>query len=54
MISVCHEASLKAMEENIHADKVEMRHFEISLQSLRPQTPQWLLNIYDTFSGNQR
>lgn len=51
MISVCHEASLKAMEENIKADKVEMRHFEVSLQSLSPQTPNWLLNIYKKFSG---
>lgn len=39
------------MEENIKADKVEMRHFEVSLQSLHPQTPLWLLNIYETFSG---
>lgn len=51
VISVCHEASLKAMEENINADKVEMRHFEVSLQSLSPQTPNWLLNIYKKFSG---
>lgn len=42
------------MEEDIQADKVEMRHFEMSLQSLRPQTPLWLLNIYDKFSGIQR
>lgn len=54
MISVCHEASLKAMEEDIKADKVEMRHFEVSLQSLNPQTPLWLLNIYKKFSGIER
>lgn len=42
------------MEENIEADKVEMRHFEVSLQSLRPQTPSWLLKIYEQFSGVQK
>lgn len=42
------------MEEDIHADKVVMRHFEISLKTLNPQTPLWLLNIYDKFSGIQR
>lgn len=42
------------MEEDIHADKVDMRHFEIALQSLHPQTPLWLLNIYEKFSGIQR
>lgn len=42
------------MEEDIHADNVEMRHFEVSLQSLRPQTPLWLLQIYEKFSGVQR
>lgn len=42
------------MEEDIQADKVEMRHFEVSLQSLLPQTPMWLLKIYEKFSGFQR
>ncbi|XP_025424220.1 spermatogenesis-associated protein 5-like isoform X3 [Sipha flava] len=51
VISICHEASLKAMEEDINADQVEMRHFEASLQSLSPQTPLWLLKIYEKFSG---
>lgn len=39
------------MEEDINADKVEMRHFDVSLQSLSPQTPLWLLKIYEKFSG---
>lgn len=42
------------MEENINADTVEMRHFEVSFQLLSPQTPLWLLEIYDQFSGIQR
>lgn len=42
------------MEEDINADKVEMRHFDVSLQSLSPQTPLWLLKIYEKFSGIQR
>lgn len=54
MIAICHEASLKALEDNIKAEKVEMNHFEVSLQSLRPQTPLWLLKIYEEFSGIQK
>ncbi|KAE9537179.1 hypothetical protein AGLY_006202 [Aphis glycines] len=54
VISICHEASLKALEENIKAEQVEMCHFEVSLQSLKPQTPLWLLKIYEKFSGIQR
>lgn len=42
------------MEEDINASQVEMRHFEVSLQSLSPQTPLWLLKIYEKFSGIQR
>lgn len=42
------------MEENIHADKVEMRHFEIAFKTSNPQTPLWLLNIYYKFNGTQR
>ncbi|XP_050542407.1 ribosome biogenesis protein SPATA5-like [Daktulosphaira vitifoliae] len=53
VISICHEASLKAMEENIHAKQVEMRHFISTLESMHPQTPTWLLSIYEKFSGHQ-
>jgi len=45
---------MKALEDNIKAEQVEMSHFEVSIQSLRPQTPLWLLKIYEKFSGIQR
>lgn len=42
------------MEEDINAKKVEMRHFEVTFELFPPQTPLWLLKIYDKFSGIQK
>ncbi|XP_050423039.1 ribosome biogenesis protein SPATA5 [Adelges cooleyi] len=53
IIAVCHEASLKALEENIKADKVDMHHFSTTLLNTHAQTPMWLLSIYEKFSGHK-
>ncbi|KAK5644226.1 hypothetical protein RI129_008071 [Pyrocoelia pectoralis] len=47
--AVCHEAAMKALEENLEAKTVEMRHFVSALELVTPRTPMSLLNIYKDY-----
>ncbi|KAF5275487.1 hypothetical protein FQA39_LY18642 [Lamprigera yunnana] len=47
--AICHEAAMKALEENIHSKEVKMCHFLKALQIVSPRTPTSLLNIYTEY-----
>lgn len=49
--AVCHEAALKALEEDININKVSMKHFEMGLNIVTPRTPASLLKIYENISN---
>ena len=47
--SVCNEAALKALEEDITAVKIHPRHFEQALLKVQPRIKPEFLKIYDQF-----
>ncbi|XP_077284953.1 ATPase family gene 2 protein homolog A [Arctopsyche grandis] len=47
--AVCHEAALKALEEDIDCVEVLLKHFDTALQIVKPRTPPNLLSIYEKF-----
>ncbi|XKL60010.1 hypothetical protein PGB90_001026 [Kerria lacca] len=53
VIAVCHEAAMKALQENLSSEKVNRSHFEYALSIVQPRTPTKLLKIYDSFIKNE-
>lgn len=49
IVALCHEAALKALEENIEANKVFKRHFNAVLDVLVPRTSKSLLKLYEEY-----
>jgi AAA family ATPase len=49
VLAVCHEAALKALEENLSATDVTHCHFMSALQMVTPRTPSSLLQLYETY-----
>lgn len=50
--AVCHEAAMKALEENLDAKHVTQKHFLNALKLVTPRTSQHLLKIYDDYVNN--
>lgn len=48
--SICHEAGLCALRENIRSEFVEEKHFAQALQQIKPGTSKEVIDYYDTFS----
>ncbi|XP_065226445.1 ATPase family gene 2 protein homolog A [Planococcus citri] len=53
VIAVCHEAAMKALQDDLNADVVSKKHFSYALSILKPRTPLSLLKIYDKFLENK-
>lgn len=53
--AVCHEAAMKALEEDLEAQFVTQGHFETALKLVTPRTPASLLKMYDDYlsEGNK-
>lgn len=49
--AVCHEAAMKALEENLEAQCVTQQHFEEALKLITPRTALSLLKMYDNYLG---
>lgn len=49
MLAVCHEAALKALQEDISAQIVTKEHFEVALEIVTPRTPPSLLKLYEDY-----
>ena len=56
VVSLCQEAALSAMHEDIASPCVCHRHFRCALGSVRPQTDPAMLNFYENYckSGHHK
>lgn len=52
--ALCHEAALRALEEDLNCLVVTMAHFELVLKEFKPRTPKSLLKIYEEFALGQK
>lgn len=50
--AICHEAAMKALEENIKADTVRKEHFKAALALVTPRTPVSLIKLYESYRNN--
>lgn len=51
--AVCHEAAMKALEEDLNAQNVTQAHFVEALKLITPRTPSSSLQMYCEYSKNQ-
>lgn len=54
LTAVCHEAALKALEENINSELIKHRHFSDALSIVKPRITQDQINFYENYSINRR
>lgn len=47
--AICHEAALKALEEDLNAVIVKQRHFKAALSAVTPRTPVSLIKLYEDY-----
>lgn len=50
MVSLCQEAALCAMHEDIAVEQVSQRYFQEALAVVKPQTDQSTLQFFDSYS----
>lgn len=50
--AVCHEAAMKALEEDLAAQHVTQAHFVEALKLVTPRTPLSLLQMYNDYLNN--
>lgn len=49
VLAVCHEAAMKALQEDIMAQVVTEEHFKVALATVTPRTPPSLLKLYEDY-----
>ncbi|RLU20423.1 hypothetical protein DMN91_007033 [Ooceraea biroi] len=47
--AICHEAAMKALEENLNAVTVTKEHFSAAFKTVAPRTPISLIKIYEEY-----
>ena len=47
--ALCHEAAMKALEEDINATLVTKEHFDAAFGAITPRTPDSLIKIYKDY-----
>lgn len=47
--AICHEAAMKALEENLDAVVVTKEHFIAAFKAIAPRTPISLIKIYEDY-----
>ncbi|XP_070528216.1 ATPase family gene 2 protein homolog A isoform X2 [Cardiocondyla obscurior] len=47
--AICHEAAMKALEENLDAAIVTKEHFKAAFKTVTPRTPASLIKIYENY-----
>lgn len=50
--AICHEAAMKALEEDINAEIITKEHFKAALALVTPRTPVSLMKIYENYTDN--
>lgn len=51
--AVCHEAAMKALENDINAQCVTQVHFDEALKLVTPRTPLSLLQMYSNYLNSE-
>ncbi|KAF0975768.1 hypothetical protein FDP41_005095 [Naegleria fowleri] len=54
MTALCREAAYLALQENIHAEYVEFKHFEAARKTILPRITQEMLDFYKEFANKNR
>ncbi len=49
VVAVCQEAAMIAMEEDVCAERVEQRHFEVGVRLVTPSITKEVLAFYEEF-----
>ncbi|XP_012236742.1 ATPase family protein 2 homolog isoform X4 [Bombus impatiens] len=47
--AICHEAAIKALEEDLNASIITKEHFKAALAIITPRTPASLINLYNEY-----
>ncbi|XP_050478080.1 ribosome biogenesis protein SPATA5 isoform X2 [Bombus huntii] len=47
--AICHEAAMKALEEDLNATIITKEHFKAALAIITPRTPASLINLYNEY-----
>ncbi|XP_031845570.2 ATPase family gene 2 protein homolog A isoform X2 [Nomia melanderi] len=47
--AICHEAAMKALEEDLNAAVITKEHFKAALAIVTPRTPPSLINLYNSY-----
>ncbi|XP_043581016.1 ATPase family protein 2 homolog isoform X3 [Bombus pyrosoma] len=47
--AICHEAAIKALEEDLNATIITKEHFKAALAIITPRTPASLINLYNEY-----
>lgn len=47
--AICHEAAMKALEEDLSAAVITKEHFKAALAIVTPRTPPSLINLYNSY-----
>lgn len=47
--AICHEAAMKALEEDLNATAITKEHFKAALSIITPRTPASLINLYNDY-----
>lgn len=50
--AICHEAAMKALEEDITAELITKKHFEAALALVAPRTSVSLVKLYEDYRNN--
>ncbi|XP_078036445.1 ATPase family gene 2 protein homolog A [Augochlora pura] len=51
--AICHEAAMKALEENLNAAIITREHFKAALAIVTPRTPPSLIKLYNSYLRNK-
>lgn len=52
--AICHEAAMKALEEDLDAAVVTREHFDAAFKVITPRTPSSLIKIYKDYTDPTR
>lgn len=47
--AICHEAAMKALEEDLNATEITKEHFKAALSIVTPRTPASLIKLYEDY-----
>lgn len=48
--AICHEAAMKALEEDLTSSTITKDHFRVALSMVYPRTPASLIKLYEEYT----